>query len=74
MIKWIRPSKKGLINIQNVDDNECFKWCLVRYLHPADHYPTRIRKTDKLFGDELDLDIFLTLRLDTFLYFHNQKH
>ena len=22
---------KGLINIQNIDDNECFKWCLVRY-------------------------------------------
>ena len=28
-------------------DNECFKWCLVRYLHSADHYPTRIRKVDK---------------------------
>ena len=23
--------RKGLINIQNIDDNECFKWCLVRY-------------------------------------------
>ena len=23
--------KKELINIQNIDDNECFKWCLVRY-------------------------------------------
>ena len=25
--------RKGLINIQNIDDNECFKLCLVRYLH-----------------------------------------
>ena len=22
--------KKGLINVQNIDDNECFKWSLVR--------------------------------------------
>ena len=22
--------RKGLINIQNIGDNECFKWCLVR--------------------------------------------
>ena len=29
--------RKGLINIQNIDNNECFKWCLVRYLHPVDH-------------------------------------
>ena len=34
--------KKGLINIQNFDDNECFKWCLVGYLHPADHNPRRV--------------------------------
>ena len=33
---------KGLINIQNIDDNECFKWCLVRYLSRGDHYPVRI--------------------------------
>ena len=23
---------KGLINNQSIDDNECFKWCLVRYI------------------------------------------
>ena len=23
--------KKGLIIIQNIDDNECFKWSIVRY-------------------------------------------
>ena len=27
--------RKGLINIQNIDDNECFKWCLAGYLNPA---------------------------------------
>ena len=27
--------KKDLINIQNINDNECFKWCLVTYLPPG---------------------------------------
>ena len=38
--------RKGLINIQNIDDNECFKWCLVRQLNPAGHNPRRITKAD----------------------------
>ena len=39
--------RKLLINIQNVDDNECFKWCIVRYLYAADCNPARISKADK---------------------------
>ena len=46
--------KKGLITIQNFDDNQCFKWCLMRYLHPVDHHPARIRKVDRMFEEELD--------------------
>ena len=45
-----------MINIQNIDDNECFKWCLVRYLHPASHPSARIRKVEKLFGDPLHFE------------------
>ena len=41
--------RKGLINIQNTNDNECFKWCLVRYLNPADGNPVSITKSDKDF-------------------------
>ena len=26
----LNHQRKGLINIQNIDDNECFKWCLIR--------------------------------------------
>ena len=60
-----------MINIQNISDNECFKWCLVRYLHPTDHNPRRIRKVDKLCGDnnilkiinfQLKLEIFAELK------------
>ena len=52
--KELDNPKKGLINIQNINDNECFKWCLFRYLHDADHNPARIRKVDKDFARELD--------------------
>ena len=45
-----------MINIQSIGDNECFKWYLVRYLHPAYHHPAIIRKVDKLFGDKLDIE------------------
>ena len=43
-----------MINIQNVDDNKCFKWTLVRYLNSTDRTPTRITKTDKDFAKKLD--------------------
>ena len=45
---------KVLVNIQNTDDNKCFKWCLVRYLNPANHNPARITKTDEEFAKILD--------------------
>ena len=42
-------------NIQNINDDECFKWCLVRYLHRTDLNPKRIRKVGKLYGEKLQL-------------------
>ena len=45
---------QGFINIQNIDDNECFKWCLVRYFHPADHQPARTTKAGKDYSKKLD--------------------
>lgn len=44
-----------MINTQNIGDKECFKWCLVRNLHHADHHPARITKVEKNFSGELDL-------------------
>ena len=46
-----------MINIENIDDNECFKRCLVRYLDPADHHPGRITKADKDFAKMLDFKV-----------------
>ena len=44
-----------MINTQNID-NECFKWCLVRHLNPADHHPARITKSDKYFTKRIDFN------------------
>ena len=44
--------RKGRIDIQNTDDNDFFKWCLVRYFNPADHN-RRITKADKHFAKRL---------------------
>ena len=53
--KKLNHPRKGLINIQSIDNNECFKSCLVRYLHLADHNPKRITKADKYFAIKLIL-------------------
>ena len=45
-----------MISIQNINDNECFKWCLVRYLHRADHITRGIREVDKLYVEKLDFE------------------
>ena len=49
----LRNSAKGLINMKN-EDNECFRWCHIRHLHPQDKYPQRIKKVDKQFIENLD--------------------
>ena len=41
-------------NDNKIDDNECFKWCLVRYLDLSDHHAARITKADKDFAKKLD--------------------
>ena len=62
--KELDHPKNCLINIQNIIDNECFKWCLVRYSHPADHHPARTRQVDKLYGGKLDFkDIKFPLKV-----------
>ena len=52
--KELDHPRKGLINIQSIDDNECFKWSLFRYLNPSDHNPKQITKTNKNFPQNID--------------------
>ena len=49
----LKHHKKGLINMKN-NDNECFRWCHIRYLNPQDKYPQRIKKIDKEYINQLD--------------------
>ena len=37
--KELNHSRKGLINIQNIDHKECFNWCLVKYISSVDPNP-----------------------------------
>ena len=43
-----------MINVQNIDDNEYFKWSIVKYLNPAVRNLIRITKSDKEFAKNLD--------------------
>ena len=49
----LQNSSKGLINIKN-KDNECFRWCHIRYLNPHDKDPQLIKKSDKLYIEKFD--------------------
>ena len=42
-----------MINIQNIDDNEWFKWSIVKCLNRADRNPARITKADQEFAKSL---------------------
>ena len=44
---------KGLINLQNKDD-ECFRWCHIRHINPQDVHPDRIKKFDREYVKHLD--------------------
>ena len=55
LFKGLDHPKKGLITFQNTDNNVCFKWCLVRYLNPADLNPERITKLINIWQRDLIL-------------------
>jgi hypothetical protein len=43
---------KGIINMKN-EDQECFKWCILRAIHPTPVHPERIDKKLKAKADSL---------------------
>ena len=44
---------KGLINLKK-KDNECLKWCHVRFINPQNKNLERIKKQDKKIAETLD--------------------
>ena len=49
LTKVLDHPKKGSIVIQNIDDNERFKLCLVRYLHPANRITKMTKSLQNIF-------------------------
>ena len=87
--KELNHPRRGLISIENIDDAEYFKWCIVRYLHPADHNPRRVTNADEDFTKKLDFkDIILpvimggihkseknnSIEISVFGYENKEKH
>ena len=48
-------NKKAIINMKN-EDNECFKWCVLRALYPKDNHPERIDNDLKSKKDTLNME------------------
>ena len=50
--EWIK-NKKAVVNILNTTDNECFKWCITRAIHPIGKHQNKItgklREQSKIF-------------------------
>ena len=42
---WIK-NKKAIVNIKNNDD-KCFLWCILRYLHPKESHEERVKDLEK---------------------------
>ena len=63
-----------MINTQNIDDNECFKWSIVRYVYPANHHLARITKRNKEFAKNLILRTKnIPSKLETFTKLENKQ-
>ena len=50
----VLKNKKAIINMKNQDE-ECFKWCVLRALNPKDDHPERIDKDLKSKQDTLNM-------------------
>ena len=53
LTKQLNHLRKGLINIQNIDNYEYFESSIVRYLNAATYHPARTEKADKDFAKRI---------------------
>ena len=51
----LKNPKKRFINLKN-EDNECFRWCHIRYLNPQEKDPQRIKKADRRYIKNLNYE------------------
>ncbi|CAB4004929.1 Collagen EMF1-alpha [Paramuricea clavata] len=61
----LKSKINGLINIENMDDNDCFRWCHVRHLKLKEQKANKITKPDREFAKVLNYDgIEFPVRID----------
>lgn len=66
-------SKHACLNIQNYEDEQCFKWCILSQLHPTDSNPYRVSNYTS-FQNELDFtNIDFPVKLTQIKRFENQN-
>ena len=53
----IQHSRKGLVNIIKNEDNECFRWCRIRFLNAQERDAQRIKKTERKMVQELNYQV-----------------
>ena len=59
-----------MTDIPNINDNQCFKWYLIRYIHPGDKNLEKIRKVGEGLARELDFkDMTFPVKKKTFSIF-----
>ena len=57
---------KGSINLKN-NDNECFKWCHIRFINPQNKDADKIKKQDKAIAKALDQrGIYFPMKADDY--------
>ena len=57
-----------MTDIPNINDNQCFKWYLIRYIHPGDKNLEKIRKVGEGLARELDFkDMTFPVKKKTFV-------
>ena len=64
--------KKAIINMEN-EDNKCFLWSILRYLHPREKHSPRINDLKKYENDLNFKEINLPVKVKDITKFENQN-
>ena len=59
--QWI-SNKKAIVNIQN-NDEKCFLWCVLRYLHPKEDHEEKLKDLEKYENELITKGITFPMKL-----------
>lgn len=72
----IIKDKKAVLNIQNTNDNECFKWCILAHQYPVDskNHPQRVSHYKKINHNLKFDNISFPVKIKDIHKFEEQNH